>query len=523
MNNSTAESKRLPFSAIAFLVLTAAISLAVSHYRMMWFDEFLILNTDSVSSLRELFHVQRVTPISLDPFTYHLFAHLAIRLFGAGAFAVRLPSLIGYLLMQVCLFLFVRRIASQSAALFAMIFPSLLYAQYFSVAARPYGLEIGLYALVMLCWQTAIRREEHRTAMLVTLAVALALTLNIHFFAILLLVPLYAAEIFRAVQRRRLDLPLLASIGLGTAAIVAALPFVKAVAAFREHYIALNVDAHFIPLTYQTLLVFPDGSGSLGRTVFLAVLVLALLWGAIRLVKYPVPGMLKPEYVLLITLTALPLFGYLLAVFVTHSIFTRYVLAATLGMTILEALALAPLLNSRRCSRIVLSLMVLVVLVHGVQRVHRERQLKQQRLAELVLSPEIKAELMRTPDQMLYIQDLETFFIARFYASDPEVRSRLALVCSYDKELQIMNQDTYWLQATHLGDFTDAHVVSYEAIASQPGEHLFVDQHHPLEWIDRAFTASHADVRVLGPGFGAIEPLYKGDFVAVTFPQDQHK
>ncbi|HXB62182.1 MAG TPA: glycosyltransferase family 39 protein, partial [Acidobacteriaceae bacterium] len=468
----TKDAKGLPLSAVGFLVLTAAISLAVSHYRMMWFDEFLILNTDSVSSLRQLLHVQRTTPISLDPFTYHLFAHLSIRLFGAGAFAIRLPSLLGYLLMQVCLFLFVRRIASQNAALFAMVFPSLLYAQYFSVAARPYGLELGLYALVMLCWQNAIRSDSHRTATLITLAVALSLKLNTHFFAILLLIPLYAAELFRSVQRRRLDLPLLASIGLGTAAIVAALPFVKAAAEFREHYIALNVDAHFIPLAYQTLLVFPDGSSGMGRTIFLAVLILALLWGGIRLVKYPVPGMLKPEYVLLITLTALPFFGYLLAVFVTHSIYARYVIGAALGMTILEAVAFAPLLNSRRTFRVVLGLMLLVVLAHGVQRIHRERQSKQRRLAELVLSPVIKAELMSTPDHLLYIQDLETFFVARFYEPDPDVRARLALVCSYDQELRLMNQDTYWMQGTHLGDFTDARVVSYETIASQPGEHL---------------------------------------------------
>ncbi len=113
--------------------------------------------------------------------------------------------------------------------------------------------------------------------------------------------------------------------------------------------------------------------------------------------------------------------------------------------------------------------------------------------------------------------------MARFSMSDPEVRARLALVCSYDRELQIMNQDTYWLQGMHLGDFTDARVVSYDAIASQPGEHLFVDQHSPLEWIDRAFAESHAEVRTLGPGFGAIEPAFKGEFVAVSFPQDQHK
>ncbi len=114
----------MPLSAIAFLVLTAAISLVVSHYRLLWFDEYLMLNTDSVHSLRQLIHVQRTAQLSLDPIAYHLFAYLAIRVFGLGTFALRLPSLLGFLLMQVCLFLFVRRIATERAALFAMIFPS---------------------------------------------------------------------------------------------------------------------------------------------------------------------------------------------------------------------------------------------------------------------------------------------------------------------------------------------------------------------------------------------------------------
>jgi len=520
---STFRFMGMPLSALAFLALTAAISLLVSHYRLMWFDEYLVLNTDSVAGVRQLLHVQRNWPIALDPIGYHLLAHCAIRVFGAGAFAIRLPSLLGYLLMQACLFLFVSRIASERAALFAMAFPSLLFTQYFAVDGRPYGLLLGLYGLVLLCWQTAARREAHRVPALILLTVALAYMLNTHYFAVLLLVPLYAAELFRTLQHRRPDLPMLASIGMGTAAIVFVLPFVKGAAEYRQHYIALNVSLQFIPQAYRTLLVFPDGAGGIGRTLFLTVLILALLWGCARLLTHRVQGMSAPEYVLVITLAALPVFGYLLGHFVTHAAGERFVIAATLGMAIIMAAALAPLLHSRRFSCIVFGLMFFVIVAHGAQRIYRERRERQQRLSGLVLSPAIKAAMMGSSDHLLYVEDLGTFFFARLYAADPQLRSSVALVCSRAQELQIMHQDTYWLQDTHLNRFTDARVVAYESITSQPGEHLFLTHDDPYQWIDRALIASHANVRDLGLGFGSLGPGYDGEFFAVTFPPAGHE
>jgi len=518
--SANGDGLRLPASALALLALTAALSLLISHYRLLWFDEYLMLNTDSVGSLRQLLHIQRTAPISLDPFAYHFFAYFSMRLFGANAFALRLPSLLGYLLMQVCLFLFVRRIASERAALFAMILPSLLHVEYFAVDGRPYGLQLGLYALVLLCWQTAVRSDSRRTPALITLAVALGITLNTHYFAFLLLIPLYAAEIFRAAQRRKLDLPMLAALGAGTAAMVFVLPFTKGAAAFREHYIALNVSLHDIPLIYRSLLVFPAVLGEgIGKLAFLAALILAFLWGAVRLVRHPVQTVSKAEYVLLITLTAVPLFGYLLAAFVTHSIFERYVICATLGMILLEAVAVSPLLESRWRSRILLGGMVLIFLAHGVQRLRIERRETKQRLAQLVFDPAIKSEIMNSPSGLLYTQDMATFFFTRFYEPDPEIRSRLALVVSRDQELQIMHQDTYWLQGTHLAECTDSRVVAYESLATEPGEHIFIELHDQFQWINTALAASQARVSYLGPGYGPVEPEFAGDFVAVTFPQ----
>ncbi len=73
----------LPPLALLLLALTAALSLLWSHYKLLWLDEFLVLDTDSVPTLSAIWTIQRHYPLALDPFFYHALIHAAIRLLGA--------------------------------------------------------------------------------------------------------------------------------------------------------------------------------------------------------------------------------------------------------------------------------------------------------------------------------------------------------------------------------------------------------------------------------------------------------
>ena len=55
---------------VVFVCVTAAVSLAWSHTKLLSQDEMYEFQTDSVRSLAELVHVQRTWPISLDPLLY---------------------------------------------------------------------------------------------------------------------------------------------------------------------------------------------------------------------------------------------------------------------------------------------------------------------------------------------------------------------------------------------------------------------------------------------------------------------
>jgi hypothetical protein len=338
----------IPWPAFAFLALTAAISLSWSYFKLLWWDEFLVLWTDSAPTMGQVVHIQSTWPISLDPIAFHGIAHAAIQIFGANAFAVRLPSLLGFLLMQICIFVFVRRIAGEKPAVFALAFPALTATFYYSAEGRPYGLLLGLSALAMVSWQSAMRRESKRTLALAVLALSVAFALNAHYYAVLFLIPLCGAELFRTIRRKRLDWPMIASIGAGAAGVAFTLPFIKAAANFRAHYSNLqSVDPATIGKAYIGMLhaspitVNHEIASQALLLVFAALLCIHLL----RSGKALMP---EAEAVFVVLLAALPVFGYLLARFVTHIIEARFVLGAVIGISVLLACLASTTLSDQR-------------------------------------------------------------------------------------------------------------------------------------------------------------------------------
>lgn len=506
----------LPLAGLVFLVLTAALSLVWSYCKLVWLDEFLVLTTDSTPSFAQIVHIQRAYPISLDPLAYHAMAHAAIVAFGSNAFSIRLPSFLGFLGMQICLFVFVRRIANERAAVFALAFPALTDALYFSVEGRPYGMMLGLMGLAMISWQAATRTNSKRNAGLVTMAVALALMLNSHYSGILLLVPFYIAECFRSLKRRSIDWPVSIAIASGSAGIILAIPFARAASTFRTH---IDFALYLFPLnhlrpqriiwTYPWLLgTHPLGQGinklcNVAVLTIIMVVVLAALWMfALRWSK----GTLKApaaEAVFLVVLAALPLFSFLLSVFVTHTYEDRYSLGLIVGISALTAVGLSSVFESARATKVMLIAMFVMIVYTGLVHISIDHKYRQQVMAYLRLNQDIKAKLMADPIKDLYIEMGSQFAIAAYYEPDPEVRSRLALVYSREQELLWDNMDTISLTADHMRNFTNLKIVPFESVVAQRGDQLFVD-YGPGQWTwtHEALNASHISVKPLGPAIG---------------------
>jgi uncharacterized membrane protein len=511
---------------VVFVLLAAALSLAWSHAKLMSQDEMYAFQTYSVRSVAELVHVQRTTPISLDPLLYPLLAHAGMKAFGDGAFALRLPALLGFLLMQGCLFFFVRRLAGERAGVVAAAFPALTATLFYSAEGRPYGLMLGLYALALLSWQAATseagNREQgtgnrRRGWALMGLAAAIALTINAHYFGILLLVPLCAAEGVRSLQRRRTDLPVVAAIYVGMAGFAATWPFLKAASGFHKNYYnAGSVGLHDITRAYRSIFVDYTQMSMPAQHLWMAVLAAfaaALVWGCARQIfgrggrelRIPVA-----EWVLMLVLAALPFCGYLLARYVTHSIEVRYVLGAAVAISAMVGVAIGPWLRRNGVFAAVMVALGVAIVGAGAARIHAEQRKSAQRLASLVLPAEVKAALIANPDGRLYMQDMGAFEEDRYYQPDADVRARMTLVYSRAEELRWNRHDTMALTAMHIARFTGLPVVSYEELRAMPGEHLFVLYHTGWDWTDQAFAEDGAKLRPVGHAMA-------GDVAAVRF------
>jgi len=502
----------MPLWATVFLILTAAISLLTAHYRVIGGDDILELWGDNVSSIGQLLHVERITPIEIDPVVYPGLTYVGIHIFGVNPPFLRLPSILGFLLMQVCLFYFVRRVASETAAIFALACPAISGAFEYTMQIRPYGVLLGLFGLAMLSWQTAVRRETHRSWPLVVLALSIAVAINTHYYGVLLLVPLFAAELVRVWQSRKVDVPVLVSMGAGMAGVVFLLPFLKGAAGFRNHYQAGAVPYHVITQSYNFLL--------LGRGVFsiktnhllaigLGLFFVLVLWGCIR--QLSSKTLLDAEFVFLITLSALPFVGFLLGRFVTHAMEPRYALGSVIGIAALLSIALVPLFRNDTIGRVALLLLFAAFAWMGLLGVRAEQRARQNALASLIVSPEIMTAVMASPSKLLYTQDIDLFGFVAYHEPNADVRSHMALVYSTDQEMRWNRSATSSRIAIHLKSVQPYKILSYENVKTEPGEHIFVVAQGGWNWIEQAFAAEPVEIRPIGHAFGR-------EVVSVRFP-----
>ncbi len=498
----------LPWLGWVILLLTAVMSVTWSLNKLLWQDEIFSFQTDRVATLGEVIRIQRMYPISLEAPLYHVLSHAAMGVFGPTAFALRLPSLTGFLLMQFCLYFFVRNLAGRRAGLLAMAIPALTWTMYYSAEGRPYGVLLGSYAMAALCWQMASRRGDEglpRPWPLVGLAVALIVTLNVHFYGILLLVPICGAELVRTITRRRLDGPMLAAIGVGMASLAATVPYIKASSEFKKHYYAAEISAHMMTQPYRQMILDYTTYPKVVQSAMMLLILLAgatVAWACVRALQRGTVAVPAAEGSLIMLLVLMPVFAFVLGRVVTHALEVRHSIGAIVGISTLIAIAAAAMLRRTTVFYGVMTAMLLGIVVANGVRIREAAAASRQTMAELTLSPELKAAVDASADRNIYFQDLGKWEVASLYEPDPDLRSRLVLVYSLDEEMSRQQHDTMYLTAVHTKKFSDQPISSYDDLRRVPGDHIFATGHSGWSWTDDAFRQEASHVEPMGQAFG---------------------
>jgi len=502
---SNAESRLLTMWGLALLVLTIVVSLLWSSNSLLSGDEYFSLWTDRLSTLAQIAHVQRTSPVSIDPLLYHVASHIAVRIFGARPFAIRLPSLVGFLIMQVGLYFFVRRITSKGAAILALAFPALTSTLFYSFDGRPYGMLLGFWTLTMVSWQAVVRRESRRTAWLITLAIAIALTVNLHYFGVLIFVPLSIAEFYRSMRRRSIDIPVLSAIVVGATGVVGIFPFLKAANAFRAHYCCHAIGAGDIREAYLSM--FPHFRGTRIETLSDVILLIAgllIIWSCLLQLRRGLIQLPGAEAAFLFALVLLPLLGYILAMITTKVMEPRYVIGAFPALSALVAISLGPIFRLNGASRVAIALTFLGIAMIGIRHILLARKSTAESLETLKVGPEIKAALRSSATGKIYFQDSEVFAFASYYEPDADILSRLVLVYSPKEELRWNHTDTGAFQAMCMQNFTSFDIEPYESITDHAGKLVFAVVDDPRwDWTHEAFENAHARITPAGAAFGA--------------------
>lgn len=405
---------------VGFTVCYFAITSILSYKKLLWTDELYTFYIATRPSLRDVWEALRDGP-DLSPPLSHFVTRAAIAVFGDSCLVVRLPAMIGYWLMSVCIFLSARLWCRNSYALIAMLFPVSTLAFAYAYEARPYGLLLGFSAAALTCWQYA-GRCSIKLPFLIGMAACLAASLATHWYGVLVFLPIMAGELVRSIINRRIDWSVWAAIGLGAIVLFGIAPLTKNATSTSNLWNSA-VTFHSVYSLFESILA----ASTTLTLISLGIGALLPTGATSKAAPLSEPKPPLHEVIAVATTAMLPLLGGILAAMLTGIVLPRYVVPSVIGVSLLFGLSLERIAKGNRIANIALVIVALSVSclsvrmakVALVERSSVERKIGRFALLRLAESD----DTLRT----IAVVDHHSYMQLRFYAPK-EVASRLVFV-----------------------------------------------------------------------------------------------
>src|SRR6185295_13803772 len=194
-----------PAVVVVLLATIYVFLISGAVFRHLWFDELHTFYIAQAPGIRQL--LAEIPLMDMNPPLSYLLVRASLAVGGNPELGARLPMILGFFLGSMGMFAFVvRRAGSLWAAAAVGMFwfsPFIAYA----TESRPYGVLLGAFGLMLLCWDPAIDGGR-RTWALAGLAAGNAAMILSHVYAPLWVLPFWAAALIRAWQARKIDWPL---------------------------------------------------------------------------------------------------------------------------------------------------------------------------------------------------------------------------------------------------------------------------------------------------------------------------
>ena len=490
------------------LFFVALVGQASTDY--LWYDELVVVRVAGLPHWHDIwnFYARGLDTIGL---LYALVLHAVLRLPASAEISARLPSIVAFLAMMLCAFVFVRR-RYPAVYAFAML---LLVATFplfsFAVFAKSYAFEFAGLAFAMICWQSAIDGRR-RMWSAVGVWCGLALAVYSHSFAIFLFVPFAAAQGMRDYRRKKADWPVWAALVLFPAAL---LPVMRGVLRASKLYGSNFWSKPSSALMKQTYIdYFVENWRFLLILLIAALVVSAVLGrdGVEAAEKTEVRGFSTPEWVFVCMLAALPIY-VLPASHLLHAYRADYVASFAIGLAMLLVAAFAERVKGSQAAGVVMLVLFASVTLRvdlktiplGVRTLVHPSRVHAALAAEYDSAAWVK--LLEGSDLPVLVGDHLLYTRLDWYAP-PELRRRLYFLTDFAEvetyPLSDTSQRNFLLfgkmlsyQTMDVGSFLPEHPHFLAAMGTMTGT-LWLPQ-----YLLNQAQEGNASLRLLGPDFNA--------------------
>ena len=465
------------FTILYFVAMTA------EHSRMgFWIDELFTCYLADLPSIRDIWPLIE-KGIELNPpltFWVTWWLHHTI---GQGEVISRLPATIGFWVMCVCLYHFVRRRSDVLHGFLALLLPLFTYTSSDATSARGYGMLLGFSGLLLLCWQMAADGERRR-ASVAGIALAACGVISCHYYGLYVIGAVALGEVIRTIDRRRLDWAIGAALLLGCGPLAFYLPLVRRAKQGLATFWA-DPAGDFIYQSYADLL------GPVSVVLLLFVLTVVANQ-QLNLARWMPQTLKRHEVAMCGALLLMPAVIYLAALAEVAAFYPRYVQPVVLGFTIMTVLFAYRIGGANAWFR---STSIGVVMWLCLTPWFAWKSVK-------VLFPVNpgapflnKINTAIEPELPLII-DSDSDYMSVYHYATPALRKRLFMLNDAAAAVRYRGSDT-GMRSLEVGQtFRDLHVVDYRQFVREHREFLVV-RTRPTSWIVQSLMADGAKVELI--------------------------
>jgi hypothetical protein len=481
--------------AFVFLVPYAiARSLFAASARPLWFDEIITVTMARLPNLRALWDAL-ARAADGNPPVFYTIERLAVSLSRNELVAYRLPSILGFAVTLVCVFVFIRkRDGNEVAAVCAGgLLITTLYGVY-AIEARPYSLMVACVALALVCYQHA-----PKTGWVVLMGCALALSETLHYYAVFGLVPFGIAEAALSLRTRTIRWGVWLALTAGVLPLVVLWPLLDAIKkAFGAHFWAepapwVVVGTFFWIWDVPWFLQLPIAGTLLHRFAYsFGTLRAGLSQSAKPRQNVPAQPWIH-ERLLAFGLLGLPFVVFVIAALMHGGFSGRYMIAAVLGFPLASAYCLSRLDHKK--VRLISLLVLSAVIAHeGYSWFDRKQPVGYRAPVASVRKLVDSAGHGSLP---VVVSDVVTYLPIVHYGA-PEWAKRFVFLTDASEELHYSRTDSASRELILLSRYIPLQLYEYRAFTSRHKVFLlYSDGNGHFDWWPLRFTKEGYSIRTV--------------------------